>query len=755
MSIRPRSRLLGTALLSAALATPAMAADPKGAMPDPTGVEQHAFESLLGKHPDLTAAAFLSGLPDPGFLAQIAFDASKGRHLDRLEAAFPLSAAQKQKLKENGFVAFDGGQRYSMGSLYQHLYMKDLPVLITTDSILHAVHASFDEVLERLEEQAFVPIIRDVLMKSRDALVAGAKGAPTDAVKDAELYLTVALNLLRGAGGQPGDGWSGGWDGKIQVVSALGQDEAVLGVLKQVQSLQMEQEPNTVLYGGKRTVDWSQFAPRGHYTKSAGLQAYFRAMMWLGRADTGLNVTTAPAGTEVNPERERQVAGQLVLALKHSGGDGRLRQLDELIGFLVGQSDNLGVDELAGLLAQVGVKQAADLADPKRDAALKAQLEATGVAAQRVRSQWVVSMPEDPTKVAPPALFQVFGQRFLIDSFVLSQVVFDSIVFEGVKQERYLPMGLDVMAALGNDEAARLLQPELEKWKYGSNLAAARDLINAYPPAAWQDTVYERWIDALRSLDDLPTDRSRFPQAMQTRAWAHKQLQTQLGSWAQLRHDTILYGKQSYTAMAGCEYPAAFVEPYPVVYRKLAGLADALGKHLAASKLAAPGRDELANLIAGQVQYFGTLKGHLEHLARLADLELAGKPFPAADTEWLKKTADIRGGGSGPPRYDGWYTELFYGVAPNEWAPTVADVHTDPNSQSVLEVAVGDARPMVVVVDNDGDLQAYVGPTYSYYEFLSAGGVRLTDEAWQQQIYDGKLPAPPAWTGSFVGPGQP
>lgn len=727
--------------LTLSTAAPAMAADP-------TGAEHEAFASFLGKHPDLTAAALLDALPDPGFLAKVAFEPEKAKHFDKIDKTLPLTEGQRAKVRQHGFVSFDAGQRFTMASLYQYIYMRDLPVLITTDSMLHAVHASFDKVLMRLEEQAFLPVMRDVLMKARDALVAAEK-TPTAATKDAELYLTVALNLMRGAGGPADEPWMGGWDGKIQVVSALGQDDAVLAILKKVQALEMEVEPKTAIYNGIRSIDWSQFAPRGHYSKSAGLQAYFRTLMWLGRADTGLNLTVPPPGAKVDPKHERQVATRLVLALKHSGGDARLRQLDQLIGFLVGQSDNLGIDELAGMLAQVGVKNPADL-NEKKDTALHEQLVATGVAAQRIRSQWVLSMPEDPVKVEPPALFQVFGQRFLIDSFLLSQVVFDSIVFQGQKQERFLPTGLDVMAGLGNDEALRLLRPELEKWNYSANLAAARDLVGAYTQAAWNDTIYERWIDALRSLDDLPKDRTRFPQAMQTRAWAHKQLRTQLGSWAELRHDTILYGKQSYTAMAGCEYPAAFVEPYPAFYRKLTAMAEALGQGLASAKLDAPGRDEIKNLIAGQVRYFETLKGHLDRLAAIADLELAGKPLSAADTEWLKKTADIRGGGSGPPEYDGWYTELFYGVAPDEWAPTVADVHTDPNSQSVLEVAVGDAWPLVVVVDNEGDLQAYVGPSYSYYEFLEGGGKRLTDEQWQQRIYDGQQPAPPAWMDSFT-----
>ncbi len=64
---------------------------------------------------------------------------------------------------------------------------------------------------------------------------------------------------------------------------------------------------------------------------------------------------------------------------------------------------------------------------------------------------------------------------------------------------------------------------------------------------------------------------------MQTTAWHHEKLNTQLTSWAQLRHDNILYGKQSYTGGTGCSYPYTYVEPYPELYAQLALFAEKAG----------------------------------------------------------------------------------------------------------------------------------------------------------------------------------
>jgi hypothetical protein len=368
-----------------------------------------------------------------------------------------------------------------------------------------------------------------------------------------------------------------------------------------------------------------------------------------------------------------------------------------------------------------------------------AELRKAGVGGQRIRSQRIESSREGTDETPLPDVLQLFGQRFVIDSFVLSKVVFDSIVFRGQKQERGMPSGLDVMAALGNDEAVSLLQPDLDAFHYSANLLAARMLVKQRPPESWRQSVYDVWLDALSKLDGVP-DRGAFPQAMRGLAWQAKELQTQLGSWAELRHDTILYAKQSYTAVASCEYPTGYVEPYPEVFARVARFATEMKRRLDAGALTQQGVGEFLDRFAGTVR-------RLESLARR---ELAGEEFTGDEKDFVKTTIEVHvesggGCGGGFVRYSGWYPTLLYGSPPAEWAPTVADVHTGPNG--VLEEGVGDVNFLVVAIDNGGDRAAYVGPVYSYYEFTSPE--RLTDEEWQQRIGAGQLPERPPWTRSF------
>jgi hypothetical protein len=325
---------------------------------------------------------------------------------------------------------------------------------------------------------------------------------------------------------------------------------------------------------------------------------------------------------------------------------------------------------------------------------------------------------------------------------VLSKVVYDAIVFKGEKQTRTMPSGLDVMAALGNDEAVALLEPELEKHGYAANLMASREFVERQPPETWNESVYNIWLSALTKLDDAPPG-TNFPEVMRGRAWQAKELQTQLGSWAELRHDTILYAEQSFTATILCEYPTGYVEPYPELFERLALFAEQGKGWLEAGGLSSQWR-------AAFFDFFAATTRRLEKLARK---ELRGEPFDGDERKFVKDTISIqwRSGGCGGPTktYSGWYPHMIYGGAPESWEPTIADVHTDPNSGQVLEVGVGDANFLVAAIDNAGDRAAYVGPVYSYYELPSRQ--RLTDEEWRAKIQRGDLPPRPEWVRAFQG----
>ncbi len=221
---------------------------------------------------------------------------------------------------------------------------------------------------------------------------------------------------------------------------------------------------------------------------------------------------------------------------------------------------------------------------------------------------------------------------------------------------------------------------------------------------------------------------------MQSTAWQDKELNTALASWAELRHDTILYAKQSYTVIAtGMPVPpkpvVGYVEPVPEFYARLAALTRMTEQGLA--QLTALSQDEQARL--------KSLEDVLGRLLDISNNELENRDLTEDDYEFIRNFGE---------QLDG----IIAGVEQKGKETTmVADVHSDPNpSQQVLEEGVGYVDLVLVAYQTpDGRIIVGAGPTLSYYEFKQPLSNRLTDEAWKEMLQQGKAPASPAWTGSF------
>ncbi len=721
---------------------------------------------IIRAHQDLTYDGLLKALPgEPAYRRKLSFDPTKARYYDTVHEELNLTNQEVEVFRRNGFVTLDNGRYYSFTTAYYDIYASDLPVLVTTDSILHALHKSYDAILLELETTWFQWTLEEVLADVHTALQREAQENPDSRLeknyRDVDLYLTVARNLLGGTQTPQVH--------TLKVSSALGQDEEVVARLRDIQSLRVPDlnGPRTRIYGGNRFLDWSQFRPRGHYTRSSALENYFRCMMWLGRADTGWNVlpTHSSLGIDSDDRRELRDAVLLVQLLRRTKNLDRLSSIDRVLAYLVGTSDSLNVSQLAELMEQTGVRGVGQLLEGPQVLQLQEAIGRTQSAKQRIRSQIVFSDRRDSDKVPPPATFQMFGQRFTIDSYVLSHVVFDSILFDGQKQERMMPCGLDVATALGNDAAVPLLESELRQWGYSANLLAARKFVDQLDQEFWKANLYSLWLGSLRELDSNLVAEKLAPEVMQTQAWQMKQLQTQLASWSQLRRDTILYAKQSYTSVPFCEYLAGYVEPYPDFYAKIkefAVQAKALIQNTPYRSCHPKRETQLRGLHQRHLQFFEIMARHIGQLETLARKELAGKPFTVGEEGFVQRTINKRGStrfGSGSrPHYDGWYTELFY--TPNSkpdgrWEATIADVHTAPATNQALQVGVGPVRLCLIAIDNQDDLAAYVGPVFTYYEFQQPADKRLTDQQWQQKFFGAQRPAPPSWVGSFTPPPTP
>lgn len=327
------------------------------------------------------------------------------------------------------------------------------------------------------------------------------------------------------------------------------------------------------------------------------------------------------------------------------------------------------------------------------------------------------------------------GQRYIPDSYILGQLVYNNV--GTMENPRLMPMGLDVMAALGSDRAWELLETEKVYENYESQMNMLWDMVANITDAEWTSNLYYLWLYSLLPLLSDPGEG--YPFFMQSEAWVDKQLSTALGSWAELRHDTILYAKQSYTAPTAIPPapPKGYVEPVPQVYARLASLCKMMIDGLDSRSL-------LSSIIANKLD---SLYDLLLRLQTISIKELEGTSLADEDRGLLEGIGGLLGGIVAMPRDADQFS--LTSEADDDMA-VIADVHTDPNYGEVLEEAVG--RPMVIYVAVliEGQVVLTRGGIFSYYEFTWPMDDRLTDEAWQEMLTQGEEPPLPIWTSSFV-----
>ena len=670
---------------------------------------------------------------------------------DTINNTFNLTAAEEELLANNHFMVSQRLENYSWAEAFVNIYSYDLPLFISTDFVLYTLHNSYDAVLQTLEWQFLEPNLMELLEAMYDnytALHSKYSSDPRfdDVLADVDLYVSVAYSLLLGKTYTPRFHGPEKYNEIMQAV----EDE-------QLKFITLFTESRA------RKIDFSQFKPRGHYNEiiytpegEKTLKNYFRAMMWLGRIDF---LMTAPPENPWEPDwtvdelRRMQLGAILLNELLHTCGKKELLDKHEkIITFLVGPDDNLTPDELKELTDYL-LANPEDLFDNSIYEQFRDTLDASDDCGQKIMSNFFYVDPysSDPGKL--PVSFKVLGQKFLIDSYITSEVVYDRIIYNDIKIYRGLPDPLDVMAVLGNEDAMALLEDEMEKYKYAYKISSLKYLVDAYDEDFWQQSLYNTWLSAIRQLNP-PASSGHLPYFMQTTAWHHEKLNTQLTSWAELRHDNILYGKQSYTGGTGCSYPYTYIEPYPALYERLQlfaqNAADFFLEVFDGTQLSSN-----SNIISYYTRY-GEIMGNFKSIAKK---ELAGIPINEDEITFLKTM--INSYMASGPSISGWFSDLFYDINLGlNWDYIVADVHTQPTDAAgfivghVLHVGNGNINMGVFLAPNPtnpSQLMAFTGPVSSFHYEVTNDFYRYTDEEWEEKFLSHtNLPERPDWIAVYM-----
>jgi len=776
-----------------------------------------------------------------------------------------LSPQALSLLEKNGFVVIqtpkdiadnkissalfptDNYAKDDFATYYETLKDKDLPIFITADSLLHYYHIFFDVTLLRMERDIFYD---DVWQMSEELLDDAIKkyeeseGDLKEAAKRDVAYLSVALELL-----EPDENQIATKENLKEEINCYGPDEYCDRIIaeqlkegnlfkfftqQEVEAysfeipsfvkdlVQKEMELIEKHEGWEYSPifvykeDYSQYVPRGHYTKSEKLKNYFEAMMWYGRMTAlikgspilseGESVCTGPMNGIVSEyDAKVQTLQASLIADKFSKSQNiqkRWQRIYAITGFFVGFSDDLGPYEYSSVLkslfeekitSQQFEERYSDIRDTLLNLPYGPKIYGGLGACEMFMSCPPLSDEEiQELKVQAKKLleetkgFRFMGQRFTIDSYLFSEIVSpysgeytgqklplptekkpftfcwddhyseyrDNRPFTWVKTDvkacpppamrevKGFPRGLDVMALFGSDRAKEILTKlgDTEYSDYEKKFSELKNEIDSLPQDEWFKNVYWNWLYVLKSL--LVEFDDGYQEFMKTEAWQDKEINTALASWSELRHDTILYVKQSYTmaelgAGGNMVKIVGYVEPVPEFYARLSNLTKMTKNGLNGLLT----KDQLEDLnINNSLDRLGSM---LEKLLEISEKELENKTLTEEEYVFIKNFG----------RTSTWLIEAIAGEGDVDQdifkTVLIADVHTDGNTKKVLEEGVGYIKTLVVAYKlPEGHILVGVGPTFSYYEFKQPMENRLTDEKWRN-ILNTNPPIEPEWTKSF------
>jgi hypothetical protein len=468
--------------------------------------------------------------------------------------------------------------------------------------------------------------------------------------------------------------------------------------------------------------------------------------MWYGRMTFRLKTLEPEVG-----RAETRSGLLLVQALRNAQVDGRpaLEAWLDLYSptvFFVGHSDDLLATQYMEIMDAV-YGPGASVEDLVDEAKLDQFIEqANTLPAPQILG--MVIMDTDDVEQATKGL-RFMGQRFVPDAYIFRQLIYRNV---GTRENRRgLPMGLDLLAAMGSEQAYQHLDElgETSYENYPQQMEKVRGWLAGLSVEDWTETLYNTWLYSFFPLLEVPGEG--YPAFMQSPAWVDKQMNAVLGSWAELKHDTILYAKQVYAELGAGPPPPppippdGYVEPVPHFYARLAALTAMTRSGLEARGLLS---EEDSNNLTW-------LERMVLDFKLMAEKQLRGEPLSAEEYEQIR----YYGGdlehltmAAADSDLDDPYAPKFMDEEPQ--AAVIADVATDPAPELVLEEAVGRVNPIYVVVpmvDAQGNpyLQVAKGGVFSYYEFPWPMSDRLTDEKWRQMLDEGQAPPPPEWTSSY------
>ncbi|MFA5131272.1 MAG: DUF3160 domain-containing protein [Patescibacteria group bacterium] len=695
-----------------------------------------------------------------------------------------LSPAQEKYLDKNRFLLinydsvpfFKSGLNFDQwlvdsdrmggGSIYNR--KPEDSVLVTPDTVLHAYHKYFELTLEELEQHELSQALGDfltglhanlatavkdsqgeiktryqnleaqivlaqVLFENKNAAKPSYFNSPDEEVKYSEADKTIDslanANLLLTKYSS---------DLTPELINAIKSDLTEIYAAKNIGA-----SPLFKQYDEQIKTDYTQFTPRSHYAKNSTLRAYFRTMMYLGRSSYLLHSDLAIADTNL-------LVKQMALKNGAAAPLDSWQKITTITDFYAGQSDDLTYPEWQAYEAsQLGANTNSDAALTSADNIAKLKANLDKLRKPKILSDVIIDeniAARDKASLLNQSLsFRVFGQKFSFDASILNDLTAGQEKTE-VKLPS-MPSALFVPAVLGDLRAETYVAKFLETIGFNAaevagfttKLELKKTALKTVPESDWYQSLGSSWLYVLGALTH--NYGVNYPLYMQSRSFLDKQIQTFLGSYAELKHDTLLYAKQSYAELGagGEDQPLppivkGFVEPNLEFLNRFNKLIERTETLYTAN-----------NLFTNQsaMERLGQFKKISALYTKIAEAELRGQAISDDDYETLRTTKLA------------FMAQPFEAVDPTETSgqtALIADIHTDMVSGQILYEATAKPYLMLAIVGNENAPRVVAGLVYNHYELTDPIGTRLTDENWRNRVYkdNSLLPAKNFWYDSIL-----
>ena len=607
-----------------------------------------------------------------------------------------LSDLQLSYLRANGFLVMRDTDN-EFFERYENNRYTLLPNFVTVDAMTHTYHLYFSHLLRTTERAYLAPMVgrlTELLLEASEAQLDALRVTEWGVPAERNVAFFCVAAQLQGLGLQTPE----------SVASEVGVE---LDMIMAAQGINL-----SAIFG--QMEDYSQYVPRGYYEGDAQLEAYFRTMMWYGR---------------MNFLQREESLDRSALLMTMALSDPAIYALWEAVyavtSFFAGASDDSGYAEYRPLL-DGAYGAGATAADLPGNAAWDVFHAATAdLPAPQINAVPQVDEGVDADHLDDGKGFRLMGQRFSLDESIFTQLTYNRVNVNPEGQKRLLPDALDVPAAFGSDEALAILEGQgaLAYEGYAEQMDVLRTQIAEAPTSTWDASLYSEW---LWTLEPLTQSRGAgYPPFMQSAQWARKNLQSFLGSYTELKHDTVLYSKQVMAEMGGGPIDPrddrGYVEPEPELFGRLTSL-------VAATSAGLQGYGLLGDEDAYNLSLLQELAGRLQTIA----VKELRNELPTDDEFEL-----IRSFGG---QIEHFWQEVYKNESADSYfttrdfpAAVVVDIATDPNG-AVLEVGTGPVSTIYVVVPVDGTLRLASGSVYSFYQFTQPLAERLTDTVWRQML---------------------